>query len=508
MAGEQKSWYRTDYMYPCAIGAMYLISLLAICWRIAERIKGSGDVSVTYHNMHYPFSTLVFGSWDFHLTSIETANKLRTGIRMQLRELLADCKAKENKVLQKRKVLHTIQRFVALFVLTPVVFAATVCVIAYVIGDGAQIEIGSDYGPAVILAVINMMGPIAVRVLIAMEGWKPEKAESFCTIKLFLFRIINAATIFYRLYETLNGAMKVREGTVPYPSCARGKRCPDGFECCTATKKAFATTSCRPGMDGICAPGCVEDLIGRQLVRLIVINTLFNCAYEVLYGFGFVLLNKGERRQLTVEDMTIDVMYLQALIWVGACFSPLAPILGLLANLLTFYVMKFVLFRTCAPPERVYNASHTSNLSYGLLLCTLVLCSIPTSITLSDSRSPICGPVRSSHSMYQVISNYVERAPNLVWVILQWISNPVILFGVISLLAFLAFILRAQVVRHQKFLRYTRRELETLRREAQDKLSIFRLQAQFDEADTMEDLPTSDYKPKSPVAKSAQANRR
>lgn len=52
--------------------------------RIAQRLAGEGDSSIVQGNMYFPFSTLVFGSWDFHITNVEAAKKLRRGIRMQV----------------------------------------------------------------------------------------------------------------------------------------------------------------------------------------------------------------------------------------------------------------------------------------------------------------------------------------------------------------------------------------------------------------------------------------
>lgn len=38
-----------------------------------------------------------------------------------------------------------------------------------------------------------------------------------------------------------------------------------------------------------------------------------------------------------IEDMTLGVIYTQALVWVGSCFSPVAPLLALFYITVTFY---------------------------------------------------------------------------------------------------------------------------------------------------------------------------
>ena len=41
-------------------------------------------------NKLFPFSTVVFASWDFHLTNHDAARNLRYSIRNQLKEMLND----------------------------------------------------------------------------------------------------------------------------------------------------------------------------------------------------------------------------------------------------------------------------------------------------------------------------------------------------------------------------------------------------------------------------------
>ncbi|KAH9564016.1 hypothetical protein CY35_04G002900 [Sphagnum magellanicum] len=70
--GEQTGWYETKYMYPLIIIVSILVSLMAILARIAGRIMNSGaEGSGATASVLYPYSTLVFASWDFHITSFE-----------------------------------------------------------------------------------------------------------------------------------------------------------------------------------------------------------------------------------------------------------------------------------------------------------------------------------------------------------------------------------------------------------------------------------------------------
>jgi hypothetical protein len=59
------------------------------CWHLPP--QGNGDrPAVVFDVFRYRFATLVFASWDYHLTDHAAAANLRRSIRQQLREMLND----------------------------------------------------------------------------------------------------------------------------------------------------------------------------------------------------------------------------------------------------------------------------------------------------------------------------------------------------------------------------------------------------------------------------------
>ena len=49
-----------------------------------------GDSAFVGQNQLFPFSTVVFTSWDFHLTDVGASRNLRSSIRNQLKEMVND----------------------------------------------------------------------------------------------------------------------------------------------------------------------------------------------------------------------------------------------------------------------------------------------------------------------------------------------------------------------------------------------------------------------------------
>ena len=53
-------------------------------------MQGEGDSGFVGSNRLFPFSTVVFASWDYHLTDAAAARNLRHSIRNQLKEMVND----------------------------------------------------------------------------------------------------------------------------------------------------------------------------------------------------------------------------------------------------------------------------------------------------------------------------------------------------------------------------------------------------------------------------------
>lgn len=57
-------------------------------------------------NRFFPFSTVVFASWDFHLTDPSAARNLRRSIRNQLKEMVNDALLADKIIDRKTKIMN------------------------------------------------------------------------------------------------------------------------------------------------------------------------------------------------------------------------------------------------------------------------------------------------------------------------------------------------------------------------------------------------------------------
>ncbi|KAH9564017.1 hypothetical protein CY35_04G002900 [Sphagnum magellanicum] len=414
--GEQTGWYETKYMYPLIIIVSILVSLMAILARIAGRIMNSGaEGSGATASVLYPYSTLVFASWDFHITSFE--------------------------------------RFVALFVLWPMLMGGTVTAVWFLVSKEEVVnEKLGKYGAPVLFALLNNVGPTLVKILVTMEEWWPATYERVVVMKLYFLRVLNISTFFYRLYTVLWASWTVLDGLTENPTCVGTQnKCPDGFNCCTSTDIG-EWHLCTADQIGVCVPACTENWVGGQLLRTILITTFLNVTYEIVYGFSYVMIYHA-KRALDITDFIVDIVYLQAIVWVGSCYSPIASTVGFVCNLVTFLGYNVVLFHTCVPVEKPYSASRTSNLTYGLLLVTITLCIIPVSLT------------------------YTKQGPMELNQILGVLGNAWLLSVFILALIFGLVVMRAKLSQSIKFLEVTKRELYMSRRIIREKFNYKRMQS-------------------------------
>lgn len=226
---------------------------------------------------------------------------------------------------------------------------------------------------------------------------------------------------------------------------------------------------------GYCVADCADNLIGKLLLELIASSTITDNISEILWGY-FILYYHKERGQFSLEELPIRVVYIQGIIWVASLFSPIACLLGAVSHAITFLCMKIVLMRTCAPMEKAYSASSTSNITCGLLLITLILSSIPVVFRLTSPSNGICGPLREGVSSYDTITNYIERSPTALWVTLEWLTNPMILGGMIFMLIFVAVLMRARISQIQRSVLLTAKDLANQQNESRQKVALVRSQ--------------------------------
>eukprot|EP00899_Mesostigma_viride_P008751 jgi/Mesvir1/17878/Mv12954-RA.1 len=445
------SWYSTDIAYSVTVMITYLVSFVAIMWRIARRISGSGDAALVDNHITYPWSSAVFGSWDFHLTSLQAASNLRRAIRNRLREMLADEEAVEDLSPCDAFILAA-RRVVGVAILSPALLVGTGALIYYLVEEGDRINDafgGFDYAQGILLSVVNLVGPIFVYLTMLLETWPADMEERISTAKLYVLRMLNVGTLVYRLFkdDSFDG-----DHAPPPP--------PPGST--PSSSSSFGT--------------CEETEAGLVYLRFLVAHFFLGNIAAALYK-AICSRFSSLPVPFDIAGTVIDIIHDQALIWLGCIFVPLLPIIGVVANVVTFYVRKLTALKFCSPSERTYSVSRTDNLSGTLVLFTLLLACIPMVQTLLHKGTQ-CGPIPCDRSMSSVLTAAIDSWPSVFNTAWDWIVNPIVLAGVILLLIVLLVLVKSNNVRYKAMVKRTQAELYRYRGETATKMSYYRRQAQ------------------------------
>ena len=71
-------------------------------------LQGAGDSAFVGQDKLFPFSTVVFTSWDYHLTDVKAARNLRNSIRNQLAEMVFDAELADAYISKGKRIMSVL----------------------------------------------------------------------------------------------------------------------------------------------------------------------------------------------------------------------------------------------------------------------------------------------------------------------------------------------------------------------------------------------------------------
>ncbi len=110
-----------------------------------------------------------------------------------------------------------------------------------------------------------------------------------------------------------------------------------------------------------------ETNIGSQFYALTWTNTLVTVVTTVLYGLFARFFLGRSRYEFGLTNNILDIIYRQAIVWVGTIYSPVLIILSLFMDAIIFFVKRITLSVCGLPPRRIYN-SYTQNIYFLFFL--------------------------------------------------------------------------------------------------------------------------------------------
>ncbi|XP_041378180.1 transmembrane channel-like protein 3 [Gigantopelta aegis] len=392
------------------------------------------------------YSWRLLSSWDYNITSRDGVKDRRTALKTGIKEMVRDERSHK-----KRGWCHKLLLFVVRLVVNVIILALyggsgyLIYLVAYATSVPVEVpefldDFLSKYELPLLVSGLKLVVPKIFSILIRAERWHPRTMIKLTIGRTTLFYIASLVVFISSLYNVTTACIgETANSTISQIN---------GSEFC-----------------------CWENEVGEQVFKVLLIDLgislLVGLAFDVtsailakcrmLFKFGY--------QEFDVPSGVLDLIYGQALIWLGLYFSPFLALIGVLKLIVLFY-FRYVIARTCnVPPAKVFRASRSGNFYMFVLLVNLFVCVFPMAYAVVEMQpSQDCGPFRGLLRAYYVITSRVGGVPDWLESTLLYISTPVIMIPVIILLLLIIFYYVAKYGSYKALTKSLRNQLRFERR--------------------------------------------
>ncbi|KAJ8289954.1 hypothetical protein GJAV_G00007120 [Gymnothorax javanicus] len=383
-----ESFYNIPLAYLLTAG-FYVIFCL-IC--IVIRMGGAVRIAVkTGGKSAGGYSLQVFTGWDYGLQGNRAIrlkqNNIRYHLQVDLEEERIKLKAASLPLSQIIR-LYSVRAFLNLVVLALIggsfyaIFLATEFSQAYEGTDFLSLVV--EYLPSIVITMANFLVPFLCDQIALLEKHSPSTTIILALLRAVFLRLVGLGVLLFTLWSQI--------------TCRSAER-----------------GTCQPcGYNHALYP-CWETRVGQEMYKLAIFDFITVIAVLVLVefprrmivdNFSCKLAKFVGRQEFVVPQNVLGLVYGQTVVWVGALFCPLLPVINTIKFFIIFYCKKVTLFYNCRPATRTFRSTSSNFfflfvLLFGWILACLTLlysvAVIPTSLS--------CGPFRSLSTMWSVVPN-------------------------------------------------------------------------------------------------------
>lgn len=421
-------YYNNPMAYIFIAISWVLLSLIAI---VKTAAKGFKERLVESEGQFYLYCNLVFGGWDFCIHNDKSAKIKHKALYNEIKGCLEEERFKEEKQLRSREtqiLLHLKRIFINLIVFIILIASA---VFIYVMFDYSMNRLNQDGGdpesglifnkivnvttealisglyrenmsfgqlqnmlleflPFITIVALNIIVPEIFSHLIKFENYTPPNIIIISLLRTVLLRLSSLAVLLSQMY------MYIRS---------------NGFVCSAKDEEPFKLE-------------CWETYVGQQLYKLILTDFAiqFMMTFIINLPRSFIARHTNSRclkiigeQDFYLPKHVLDIVYIQAIIWMGSFFCPFLPIIGTMFYFLMFYIKKFTCLINCTPSPVVYKASKSKSLFMSVLLFGFVVSILPVAYAIAEILPSInCGPYRGFNTVWEFVVKTFEGFPYIV----------------------------------------------------------------------------------------------
>lgn len=160
---------------------------------------------------------------------------------------------------------------------------------------------------------------------------------------------------------------------------------------------------------------CWETRVGQEMYKLALFDFLITIAMLFLVEFprrlvvdhySCALTRWVGRQEFLVPPNVLGLVYGQTVVWTGALFCPLLPLINTLKFFILFYCKKVTLFSNCRPAVKTFRSTTSTIFFLVVLLFGWGLALVAMIYSLAQIHpSMSCGPFRSLTMMWSIVPN-------------------------------------------------------------------------------------------------------
>uniref|UniRef100_A0A0L8HSK7 TMC domain-containing protein n=1 Tax=Octopus bimaculoides TaxID=37653 RepID=A0A0L8HSK7_OCTBM len=437
--------YLMPYAYFYSAILNYLLILCAMFYSIARSYKENYIEATTEDNFY--FVTKIFTIWDYSVISRDAAALRHRSIHNEIKEYLSEFKdsKKEMNFDSKARIffLRLLSHILVLCLISACGYA--VYYLSTNLKDETSNEFLQDFGVPILMSASNLLLPLIFTAITYLESYELPQTNLYVTmVRTMLLSIVNMAML-----------------------------------CLYWSRKVIMNESTQ----------CWETFISQEIYRLVVIDFFFTILYTLVFEVTWFISHScnilSASPKFNIATTTLDLVYSQALCWLGLFYAPLMPLLMVVKLFFIFHIKCISVIYCCSPSKMIWRASRTHTIFLGVLLLYFVLTVVAVAISIYYNKPSVtCGPFSQMNTAYDLVSLMVDKwqSSNLyLKKIVRFISQRGFIFVVLIIFCVIAYYSHILLTSHRKMVKLLKYQLDLEGKNKQFLLTLMNKARQTDD---------------------------
>ncbi|MEQ2251550.1 hypothetical protein ILYODFUR_012113 [Ilyodon furcidens] len=381
--------------------AVFYFAFCLIC--IIVRMGKVARVAVTTGGSDVSnYSRIVFTGWDYgclgsKATSLKQRNiyyRLQVDLEEERLQMHAASLSLCNKVtLYSLRVLMFLVAVGLLVATFFAIFKATIFSQEQNSKAEGILALFYEYLPSIVITAGNFLVPLLCDQLALIEKYSPSATVVLALLRAVILRLVSLAILLYTLWGQITCV-----GNTYYSNITESNM--TDCDLCQYNHSAYP---------------CWETNVGQEMYKLTLFDLLVNIAILVLVEFprrmvvdnwSCKLSQWVGRQEFGVPSNVLGLVYGQTVVWTGALFCPLLPLINTVKFVIIFYCKKITLFNNCRPALRTFRSTTSTFFFLAVLLFGWILALVVMIYSVAVIHpSQACGPFRVFPNMWQIVPN-------------------------------------------------------------------------------------------------------